>query len=187
MRCSLAALVSLACLVACGDKDDGVGGVDHSGDEGGDDGGDTGQDGSDTGDDGGDDVTNPGYEACASGEEGDVESSAATVLSAEVTWTLEFDEDAEANDFVDCSYTRVYEGVQVRDLDYTCPDCDFIVSGDATMTEGFDCYSQISSSAAETRTENWGVGGDDTLYRTGRDQFPLGELTTFQLLSGALA
>lgn len=184
MRRSLVPFVLLACLGACGDKDAEPVGDGGSGDDGGDDAGDSGDDGDsggDSGDDGGGDVTNPGYEACAGGEEGEVESSAATVLSATITWTLEFDEDAEANDFVDCSYSRVYEGVQVRDLDYTCPDCDFIVSGEATMTEGLDdCYSQISSDPQETRTENWGISGDATLYRSGRDQFPLGELTTFE-------
>ena len=96
-------------------------------------------------------------------------------LQGTVTWTLEFDADAEAAGFTDCTYTRSYDGVQYLDMDYLCPECTVQARGTATMTEGADCYAQISSTPETERTELWGLS-DTAFFRAGRDQFPLGEL-----------
>ena len=102
----------------------------------------------------------------------------AVIVTGAVTWTLEFDKTAEAKGFTDCSYTREYTGVQYLDMDYLCPECVVQVQGTATMTEGLDCYSQISSSAATERTEHWGWS-ETAFYRTGVLQGPMGELSEF--------
>ncbi len=108
-------------------------------------------------------------------EEGEIP---AVQVTGSVTWTLEFDETAEAKGFTDCSYTREYAGTQYLDMDYLCADCVVQVQGTATMTEGLDCYSQISSSASTERTEHWGWS-DAAFYRTGVEQGTLGELSAF--------
>ena len=107
------------------------------------------------------------------------EQTLAIVVDGAVTWTLAFDDAAAANGFTDCSYTRTFTGTQYLDMDYLCPGCSVQVQGTATMTEGLDCYSQISSSATTDRTEAWGWGGG-AFFRSGRAQFPLGELSTFE-------
>ena len=84
------------------------------------------------------------------------QGAAAVVVTGEVTWSLTFDEAAQAKGFTDCSYTRTFQGTQYLDMDYLCPECSVQVQGTATMTEGLDCYSQISSSASTERTEHWG-------------------------------
>jgi len=99
-------------------------------------------------------------------------------VSGDVTWTLAFDADAQAQGFTDCSYTRSYEGVQVLDLGYLCPDCAVISQGDATISQGLDCYSQISSDPQTVRTEAWGWSDDGRFFRSGLEQYPLGELSS---------
>ena len=103
----------------------------------------------------------------------------AIVVDGTVTWTLAFDAEAQSLGFEDCSYTRTFQGVQYLDMDYLCPACTVQVQGTAVMTEGLDCYSQISSSATTERTEAWGWG-DGLFFRTGRAQAPLGELTPIE-------
>jgi Peroxiredoxin len=122
------------------------------------------------------------FATCTSGESGTTQQYPAVVLDAQVTWTLTFDSTAKANGFSDCSYTRTYEGTQFLDMPYLCPDCDVTVRGTATMTEGADCYKQITSSTdVSARTELWGYSSDGTLYRSGLDQYPLGDLATFTM------
>jgi thiol-disulfide isomerase/thioredoxin len=101
-------------------------------------------------------------------------------VDTEVTWTLTFDEEAQELGYEECSYSRTYEGLQFIDMDYLCPACDILVTGTAVMTEGFDCYSQISSDPQEERTEVWGLDLDGSLYRTSLEQLALGELTEFE-------
>ncbi len=122
--------------------------------------------------------------ACSGGDVSDTSTTAesaqrdgipAIIATGEVTWTLAFDETAEQNGYVDCSYTRQYTGEQFLDMDYLCPTCDVLVRGTATMTEGSDCYSQISSDPQKERTELWGWGAG-AFHRTSLDQYPLGEL-----------
>ena len=72
---------------------------------------------------GGDDV----QAACESGEPGTIETIQGQTLSSEVVWTLEFDEDAEANGFWDCTYARTYEGQSRGDVPWLCQDCDWIL------------------------------------------------------------
>lgn len=143
-----------------------------------------GADGADGGDDGVPVDTNielpPTPEACTTGEEGAVETQPALRLTAVATWTIEFDAEAEASGFFDCSYTRRFEGLQTLEHDFTCPDCDVLITrGDATVTEGLDCVEQITGTAEELRPEMWGATSDGRLFRVGRDQSPLSELATF--------
>lgn len=102
----------------------------------------------------------------------------AVVVDGVVKWTLVFDDAAQDSGFTDCAYTRTFTGTQYIDMDYLCPRCAVQVQGTATMTEGLDCYSQISSSAMTERTEAWGWG-DGAFFRSGRAQHPLGELSAF--------
>ena len=124
---------------------------------------------------GGDDV----QAACESGEPGTIETIQGQTLSSEVVWTLEFDEDAEANGFWDCTYARTYEGQSRGDVPWLCQDCDWIFEGTASMSDGLDCYSQIVSEPTESRIEMWGIAGD-ALHRSGSSQAPMGELATFE-------
>lgn len=160
-------LLLLSLLVACGGDPDGTGAGSTTG-------------GTDSGGVAGDDGTGDG----SGGGTEEVGTIPAIVVDAQVTWTLAFDEAAEAGGYRDCSYTRTFGGEQVLDLDYLCPDCDVIVRGTAAMTEGLDCAAQVSSDPAERRTELWGWSVDGTFHRTGRDQFPLGELTTVEGVEG---
>ncbi|MCB9764453.1 MAG: hypothetical protein H6739_32060 [Alphaproteobacteria bacterium] len=116
--------------------------------------------------------------ACGQVPDGPEATIPAIRLTSSVTWTLDFDEEAEANDLFDCAYTRDFEGVQLLDQPYLCPACDVIVKGTATMVEGEDCFAQISSSGA-VRTEIWGFTVDGRLFRSGADNAAMGELTTF--------
>ena len=133
------------------------------------------------------DSGHPGVsESCEAGESGETTQVEAVRLNASVTWTLTFDEDAESLGFEDCAYTRSYEGVQVLNLDFDCPECDVVTKGTATMVDGDDCHAQISSNTGD-RVELWGVAvgsdaGTGTLYRATYDQFPMGELTEFSLV-----
>lgn len=175
-------------LGACGDKDDSpMGGSGAGGETGG---GEAGG-GEDGGDDGGDDTGNPNegwtFATCEGGEGGEAELVEAAELVASVTWTLDFDEDAEADGNVDCSYTRELTAERVSGWGWLCAECTDIFRGEAVMTEGFeDCYPQISSSPEQARVELWGLDGE-TLYRSGRDQFPLGALTTYVAGEGPVA
>jgi len=168
--------------IACGEAKEEEGFATGGGSVSGADGGAEGGDGADGGDDTGD--LPALQESCTTGEDPvEAEPILAKRITAEVTWNLAFDATAEADGYVDCSYTRTYEGLQVLDLDYTCPTCSVIVRGEATLIDGADCHAQINGGEAElTRTELWGIGDEGlTLYRAGRDQFPLGDLATFEL------
>jgi len=206
-RISLAAwllLPALALSTACSDdgkdddsseaggSDDG-GGDDGGGDDGGGDdgGGDDGGGDDGGGDDGGDDgggsheYVDRVQASCTEGEVGAADPVAATVLQAEVTWTLDFDSDAEAAGWTDCFYTREYTGVQRLDVPHLCPGCDVIVEGDATMTVGFTDCAEPLFGGEEVRTETWGLGGSD-VYRRSGSQYPLptDPLATLADLSG---
>ncbi|MCB9780074.1 MAG: redoxin domain-containing protein [Alphaproteobacteria bacterium] len=162
-------VLSLSLLLACGGAnsgDDGFGGGGDGGDSGVTDGGATGGGGG------------------GGGGTEEVGSIPATVVDAEVTWSLDFDEEAEAAGFADCTYSRTFSGTQVLDLDYVCPDCDVIVRGEALMTEGIDCAAIISTDPEEVRTELWGWSHDGTFFRSGRDQYPMGDLTTVEGVDG---
>jgi thiol-disulfide isomerase/thioredoxin len=185
-------------LVACdGEKpaedggteasDDGADGADGGGDgadgsaDGGGEGAD-GADGADGGADGGGEGEGAAYvdgiqAACTTGEEGGPREVPAARLEALVTWTLDFDATAEATGLTDCSYTRDYSGLQRIDVPHLCHDCALIVEGEAVMTEGADCYAQISGGAPADRTETWALRGLE-LLRAGAAQLSPGPLAT---------
>ena len=96
-------------------------------------------------------------------------------MTGSVTWTLTFDEEAQANGFETCSYRRSYAGEQRIDHSYLCPDCEIIVQGVATMEQGADCHAQISSDTATQRTELWGLG-TGSFFRSSHEQRALGAL-----------
>ena len=98
-------------------------------------------------------------------------------MTGSVTWTLTFDEEAQANGLESCSYTRTYEGEERIDHAYLCPDCEVMVQGIATMQEGGECHAQISSDTAEQRTELWGLG-NGSFFRSSHEQRALGALGT---------
>lgn len=98
----------------------------------------------------------------------------AIALSGSVTWTLEFDEDAEATGAFDCSYTREVTAEGVLDQEYVCPECTHIAVGTGVL-DALDCIEQISSVTDLENTEVWGFS-DTTFYRTSREQYPLSEL-----------
>lgn len=85
-------------------------------------------------------------------------------LSSSTTWTLAFDEVAEESGLVDCSYTREFVGLEIVDQPYLCPDCEVIVAGYATMTEGEECFTQISE-ASGSREEWWGLNAEGQIFR----------------------
>ena len=194
---ALCLLLPILCLSACSedDKSDGESGAADGSDGGSSDGGsadggsgdDGGEDGGEDG--GGDDAANE-YVAsvqasCTEGEDGSDDPFPATVLQADVTWSLDFDADAEAAGWTDCAYSREYTGVQRVDVPHLCASCDVIFEGDATMTEGFaDCAEPLFG-GTEVRTETWGVTGSEVFRRSG-SQYPLSgdALTTLDTLSG---
>ncbi|MCK6506434.1 redoxin domain-containing protein [Myxococcota bacterium] len=97
---------------------------------------------------------------------------------AEVTWTLTFDAAAQAEGYADCSYRRTWEGVQVLDLDYLCPECALHLVGDATLQEGLDCAATIVSDPPTVREEGWGWSEDGRFFRGSYGLSPMGELGT---------
>jgi hypothetical protein len=86
----------------------------------------------------------------------------ADVLSGQVTWTVDFDADAEGLGFFDCSYTRRYATLVESTLHgHLCPSCEALFRGDAEVVSGYaDCYAQISSAEA-IRAEGWGLATVD--------------------------
>jgi hypothetical protein len=102
-----------------------------------------------------------------------------------ITWTLAFDEDAEAVGYTDCNYTRSFEGQEVIDQPYLCPSCDVTVKGTAVMSEGFDdCYEPLFGGEEEA-IETWGFAQEDgvadaAFYRSNRENMLMGELTTIE-------
>ena len=186
--------ILLAALgIACGDKDadtgaaDGADGASDGADGAGDgaDGAGDGADGGGDGADGGDGGTGL-QESCETGEDGVTTTTIGRRMTSSVTWTLTFNETAaETLGYEDCAYSRDFDGEELLGFDYLCADCDLIVRGDAVMPDGdADCYSQIASGDG-SRPEWWGVTAAGALHRTGADQAPLGELTTFTGASGA--
>ena len=186
----LPCLLACAGLLGCDASDKGTdeadagttsptdGGGGGGGDDGGEDGG---------GDDGG--ATDPYVDrvqaACPGGEEGAPALIEAVRLTSTVTWTLDFDADAEAAGWTDCHYTREFEGVQRFDLEHVCPHCETLVEGDAVMIEGFTDCAEPLFGGEPTRTETWGFDGADIYRRTG-SQLPMttDPLTTADAASG---
>jgi hypothetical protein len=90
-------------------------------------------------------------------------------LEGTMTWTVDFDADAEAAGKTDCEYTRQYEGVEDLSAPWLCGSCDLLFEADVTMIDGRDeCYSQVSPTDPAA-TEWIGFGGGE-YYRNGRVQ-----------------
>ena len=92
----------------------------------------------------------------------DDDDTAATVdahaVTAEITWSLEFDADAQAEGYADCEYTRNYEGVQFLDQPYLCAGCTLQFAGTAEMVAGYDSCYEPTFGGDQDRTEYWGFG-----------------------------
>ena len=125
----------------------------------------------------------PAPESCSSGESGTAATWTGRRITADVTWTLTFDEEALAAGRSDCTYTRSYDGAEIAGWDFLCADCDPLTRGVATMTDGLDCYRQISPDGTAERTELWGLA-TGTLFRATDDQRALAELATVQTDGG---
>lgn len=108
---------------------------------------------------------------------------AARVFDGTVTWTLEFDADAEAAGYQDCSYTRVYAGLpETNRRPWLCPDCDWLAQGEVELTEGYDCYLQIDDDEA-VHIEQLGLGlvdGETWFYRSSVENLSLGALAAIE-------
>ncbi len=105
---------------------------------------------------------------------------AAGVLSGEGVWTLDFDADAEAAGYVDCSYHRSYPAlVEMDGHAWQCPDCSLLTAGETTVDEGYeDCFLLISSADA-TRVEHLGIAdvdGTAHVFRTGGENLVLTDM-----------
>ena len=112
-------------------------------------------------------------------------SISARSLSSTTTWSLAFDDLAEESGLTDCSYTRDFVGLEFLDQPYLCPDCQVIVAGYATMTQGADCFVQISESEG-SREEWWGLSADGQLFRGGTPNLRL-STPTDQAFEGDLS
>lgn len=105
---------------------------------------------------------------------------AAGVLFGEGVWTLDFDAEAEAAGYVDCSYHRRYPAlVEMAGHAWQCPDCSLLTAGETIVDEGYeDCLSLISSADA-TRVEHLGIGeinGVTHVFRTGGENLVLADM-----------
>lgn len=168
----------IALLAACGDadpaKDKDTGG-EHSGGE------ETGQ-GTGEGEGEGETDSESGLDTWWGGDG----TIVARVLTGAATWTLSFDEEAEANGYADCAYSRSFEGVETLDYPYLCPECELITRGTSTMTEGADCYASVfGEENAGDRVEMWGVDEAGGFYRSGQDQGAMGLLAEIVAAEGA--
>ncbi len=114
---------------------------------------------------------------------------AARTLAGTITWQVDFDADAEALGYSDCSYTRDYNDfVERTDLGWLCPTCTLLTEGTAVMVSGHDdCYAQIDDHDAE-RVEQLGLAeSGDTVgfWRTGTQNVRLSQQG--DLVEGAVA
>ena len=152
-------------------------------------GGDKADDGQDTGDtltdSGATTDSGTSTDSGENGDSGDTEDTSppdtqdAIRVTGQATWVLDFDEEGESNGFFDCTYARTYEGLQYLDQPYLCPDCEVQAGGTATMTEGEDCFAQISS-AGPVRYEAWGFS-QTGFFRSSPENQRLGELSEISL------
>jgi hypothetical protein len=86
-------------------------------------------------------------------------------LVGDMTWTVDFDEEAEANGAVDCAYTRHYDGVEDRSLPWLCGECGIIFRADVSMVEGLDdCFSQVTTAPVNPLEY---LGFEDGAYHRG--------------------
>jgi len=106
---------------------------------------------------------------------------AAVRSEADMSWTLAFDKDAEATGKTDCSYRRLFSGVQSLDQGYLCSDCEVLTWGEAEIVEGLDCYRQLIPEGEALSFEGWGYSAAGGFFRSGGENRPAGELAQFEM------
>lgn len=112
-----------------------------------------------------------------------------TVIGASggATWSVDFDADAEAAGYVDCSYHRSWvHGAELRNAPWLCPDCTAMVQLDAAIDDGQDCYAAITNNGAAAPVEILGWS-DTALWRTSEPNRYLTEQGTASLDGSALS
>ncbi len=88
-------------------------------------------------------------------------------LQGSITWSLRFDADALAQGALDCSYRRVYTGLEDRSTPWLCPDCGLQFRVDVEMSDADrDCYAQIGSPSGPQPVERLGWS-DEAFWRGG--------------------
>ena len=82
-------------------------------------------------------------------------------LTGSIIWNVDFDADAEALGFTDCSYQRDYTGIEDRSANWLCPTCEQMFLLDVDLSRGLaDCYEQIATSPAPQERLGWTASGD---------------------------
>lgn len=94
-------------------------------------------------------------------------------IGGKLTWTLDFDAEAEARGFSDCSYSRSYAGSTDRSLPWLCPDCDAIFRVESRLGNR-SCFDQISEE--EPAPVEWLGWSGTAFHRASVENFLLGEL-----------
>ena len=84
-------------------------------------------------------------------------------LDGSITWSVDFDADAEATGVTDCTYTRTYDGSEDTSLPWLCPTCSLLCVADVAIIDGQDCYDSVSTSTPSP-TE-WVGYADGLWYR----------------------
>ncbi len=97
-------------------------------------------------------------------------------FSGQVTWSVDFDANAEGAGFVDCSYQREYSGgFQTTHQLWLCRSCDVMGPADVQMVEGLNsCYRQIFVGATPSGRELMGWNASGTWYRATDTLYSLG-------------
>ena len=82
-------------------------------------------------------------------------------LNGSIIWNIDFDTDAEALGFTDCSYQRDYTGIEDRSAKWLCPTCEQMFLLDVDLSQGLeDCYQQIATSPAPQERLGWTADGE---------------------------
>lgn len=106
-------------------------------------------------------------------------------LSGEVTWEVDFDEEAEAAGKTDCQYTRRYTGLEDKSRPWTCRGCHVIVRADVEMVAGREsCFSQVTE--ADPREVEWIGYAGGSWYRATQENRPLGISTGASVSNGSI-
>ncbi len=146
------ASLALAAYVGCGDESvDPAGGGNNTG-------------GSPS--DGGSDAVGAGTPEGGGDTGGAPPAPEAKTISGTVTWSVDFDEAAETAGATDCTYTRTYTAIEDESAKWLCPSCDAIFTAEVELSDGADCFEQISPGVPPLENEWLGYEGT-TWYRGG--------------------
>ncbi len=81
-------------------------------------------------------------------------------LTGSIVWELDFNEEAEALGFTDCSYQRDYSGNEEWSAPWLCDTCEKSFLVDVDLSIGLDdCYAQIATDPAEKERLGWSADG----------------------------